>query len=71
MSGVPRRLLACRVVDEHLLTVLALVSLLAPGLPSPRQLVNPPSTPGTMRFLMRTLAKVPRVMTRSLPRREP
>ena len=34
-------------------------------------LVTPPSTPGTIRFLMRTLAKVPRVMTRSLPRREP
>jgi len=32
---------------------------------------TPPSTPGTMRFLMRTLAKVPRVITRSLPRREP
>ena len=35
------------------------------------RLVTPPSMPGTMRFLMRTLAKVPRVITRSLPRREP
>ena len=33
--------------------------------------VTPPSTPGTMRFLMRTLANVPRVITRSLPRRDP
>ena len=29
------------------------------------------SVPGTRRFLIRTLAKVPRVITRSLPRREP
>jgi len=29
------------------------------------------TTPGVIRFLMRTLAKVPRVITRSLPRREP
>ena len=33
--------------------------------------VTPPSVPGTIRFLMRTLANVPRVITRSLPRREP
>src|ERR1051326_7033894 len=30
--------------------------------------VTPPSTPGTIRFLMRTFANVPRVITRSLPR---
>ena len=33
--------------------------------------VTPPSVPGAIKFLMRTLAKVPRVITRSLPRREP
>ena len=38
---------------------------------SPFTFVTPPSTPGTIRFLIRTLAKVPRVITRSLPRREP
>ena len=32
-------------------------------------MVTPPSVPGTIRFLIRTLANVPRVMTRSLPRR--
>ena len=33
--------------------------------------VTPPSTPGTIWFLRRMLAKVPRTITRSLPRREP
>ena len=33
--------------------------------------VTPPSTPGTIRFLRRMLAKVPRTMTLSLPRRAP
>ena len=36
-----------------------------------RCVVTPPSSPPSMRFLMRTLANVPRVMTRSLPRRDP
>ncbi len=39
--------------------------------PWPATFVTPPSTPGTIRFLMRTFANVPRVITRSLPRREP
>ena len=33
--------------------------------------VTPPSTPGTIRFRMRTLANVPRTMTSWLPRRAP
>ena len=33
--------------------------------------VRPPSVPGTIRFLRRMLAKVPRTITRSSPRREP
>jgi hypothetical protein len=33
--------------------------------------VKPPSTPGNIKFLMRTLAKVPRIMTSWLPRRAP
>ena len=36
-----------------------------------KHLVTPPSVPGTIRFLIRTFANVPRVMTRSFPRREP
>src|SRR3569833_2718898 len=34
-------------------------------------LVMPPSTPGTIALRMRVLAKVPRIMTSWLPRREP
>src|SRR5262249_16792153 len=37
----------------------------------PKYLVRPPSVPGTIRFLIRTFAKVPRVITKSFPRREP
>ena len=33
--------------------------------------VTPPSVPGTSRLRMRMLANVPRVITRSLPRRAP
>ena len=33
--------------------------------------VTPPSIPGVRRFLMRTLAKVPRIITSWLPRRLP
>ena len=33
--------------------------------------VTPPSTPGTMRFLIRTFANVPRTITWWFPRREP
>ena len=39
--------------------------------PSGCSTVTPPSTPGTMRFLMRTLAKVPRTITSWFPRRAP
>ncbi len=38
---------------------------------SPLYLVMPPSTPGTISFLMRMLAKVPRIITSWLPRRLP
>jgi hypothetical protein len=34
-------------------------------------MVTPPSVPGTMKFLMRMLAKVPRIITSWLPRRAP
>ena len=34
-------------------------------------MVTPPSVPGASMFFKRILANVPRVMTRSLPRREP
>src|SRR3979490_1615305 len=34
-------------------------------------MVKPPSTPGTIWFLMRILAKVPRIITSWLPRRVP
>ena len=34
-------------------------------------MVTPPSTPGTIWFLMRMLAKVPRIITSWLPRRVP
>jgi len=33
--------------------------------------VTPPSVPGAMRLRSRMLAKVPRIMTAWLPRREP
>src|SRR5438876_615463 len=45
------------------------ISSPASNFPFPKYLVTPPSVPGTIKFLMRTLAKVPRVITKSLPRR--
>ena len=48
-----------RVVNRHLLVRWA------------GSVVTPPSVPGQSRFLMRMLANVPRVITRSLPRRLP
>ena len=39
--------------------------------PSPKSVVHPPSVPGASWLRTRMLANVPRVMTRSLPRREP
>ena len=39
--------------------------------PVGRNSVTPPSVPGARWFRRRMLAKVPRVMTRSFPRREP
>ncbi len=39
--------------------------------PSGWSSVSPPSTPASIRFLILTLANVPRVITRSFPRREP
>jgi hypothetical protein len=40
-------------------------------LPSGWTLVKPPSLPSAIAFFTWVLAKVPRVMMRSLPRREP
>src|SRR6476646_6348840 len=46
-------------------------SKIVPSSPSGRWAVHVPSLPGTRRFLSRTFAKVPRIITSWLPRRAP
>ena len=57
-SGVPALILHRRVVDRHLA-------------PSGSAQVAPPSLPPSISFLMRMLAKVPRIITSWLPRDAP
>src|SRR2546430_7515924 len=68
--SVPARITSGDFVSAYFIAA-SKIDICSPSAPLEKYFVTPPSVPGTIRFLIRTLANVPRVMTRSFPRREP